>query len=411
MDPERVRQDFPFYEHAEGTPTAYLDNACTSLKPRPVVDAVAEYHAKYPVCGERSVHRLSRAVTNAVEAGRKRLARHTQTATPDDVVFTKNATEAIHVVAQGLDWHRGDVVVTTDKEHNSNFVPWLRLAETQGVRHVVVPTGEDGAFDPEAFAAAVDEAGDRLRLASLAHVSNVDGAVVPIRQAARRVHDADGLMLVDAAQSAAHGPCGLKDLDADFVALSLHKALGPSGVGALVGRAEAWEALTPVMLGGGTVTRSGPGGYELAERPARFEAGLGNYAGLVAVEAGLDYLVGLGLDAVAEHDARLNERATAGLGAIDGVRVLGPSWRDRTSIVPFLVEGVDPIDVAVYLDDAADVAVRAGAHCVHSYFERRGLTGSVRASFHAYNTVEDVDRLVVAIEALAGRLKTARASR
>lgn len=411
MDPERVRRDFPFYTTADGPATAYLDNACTTLKPAAVVDAVAEYHARFPVCGERSVHRLSRRVTQAVEAGRQRLAEHTGAAASEDVVFTKNATEAINTVAHGLDWAPGDVVITTDKEHNSNFVPWLRLADTEGVDHRVVPTADDGAFDTDRFAEAVEQAGDRLRLASLTHVSNVDGAVVPVRDAARRVHDAGGLVLVDAAQSAAHGPCGLGELDADFVALSLHKMLGPSGVGALVATESAWEAVAPLMLGGGTVAQSGPAGYELAERPARFEAGLGNYAGLVAVEAGLDYLDGLGLESVAAHDAKLNERATKALADVEGVRVLGPSWRDRTSILPFVVDGLDPLDVAVYLDERADVAVRAGAHCVHSYFERRGLTGSVRASFHTYNTADDVDRLTRAVSALADRLRTARASR
>ncbi len=410
MDPKRVRDDFPSYTMADGAPTAYLDNACTTLKPAPVVDAVAEYHAKFPVCGERSVHRLSRRVTEAVEAGRSRLAAHMQAA-PEDVVFTKNATEALNTVAQGLSWEPGDVVITTDKEHNSNFVPWLRLARTEQVVHRVVPTRDDGSFDLDAFSEAVEEAGDRLRLASLTHVSNVDGAVVSIRDAARRVHDAGGLLLVDAAQSAAHGPCGLRTLEADFVALSLHKMLGPSGVGALVATPDAWQTVSPLTLGGGTVSQSGPDGYELAERPARFEAGLGNYAGLVAVEAGLDYLAGLGLDAVAAHDARLNERATKALADIEGVQVLGPSWRDRTSIVPFVVDGLGPLDVAVYLDEHADVAVRAGAHCVHSYFERRGLTGSVRASFHAYNTPEEVDRMTEAVEALADGLRTARASR
>lgn len=411
MNPERVRQDFPFYVEADGMPTAYLDNACTTLKPAAVVDAVAEYHAKYPVCGERSVHRLSRRVTQAVEAGRERLAAHAEAAAAEDVVFTKNATEALNTVAQGLGWARGDVVITTDKEHNSNFVPWLRLAQTHGVDHVVVPTRDDGSFDMDAFSAAVDEAGERLRLASLTHVSNVDGALVPVREAAQRVHDAGGLVLVDAAQSAAHGPCGLRHLEADFVALSLHKMLGPSGLGALVATPEAWQTLSPLTLGGGTVSRSAVDGYELAERPACFEAGLGNYAGLVAVEAGLDYLVGLGLDEVASHDARLNERATKALDAVGGVRILGPPWRDRTSIVPFVVDGLGPLDVAVYLDEQADVAVRAGAHCVHSYFERRGLAGSVRASFHAYNTADDVDRLTEAVATLADGLRTARASR
>jgi cysteine desulfurase/selenocysteine lyase len=237
------------------------------------------------------------------------------------------------------------------------------------------------------------------------HVSNADGVALPVAKVAKAARAAGARVFVDAAQSAAHGPIGLDALGADFVAVSLHKMLGPSGVGALVGRPEAWDELGPFQLGGGTVVSSGPEGFELAPRPDRFEAGLSNFAGLVAVEAGLAYLTGLGWDGVAANDRRLNARATQGLQAIQGVRVIGPVASERTSIVPFVVDGLDPHDVAGYLDEAADVAVRSGAHCVHSYFARRGLTGTVRASLHAYNTPEDVDRMVAAVAQLAASVR------
>jgi cysteine desulfurase/selenocysteine lyase len=244
-----------------------------------------------------------------------------------------------------------------------------------------------------------------LRLVSLVGVSNVDGVAFPIPAIARRVHEAGALLMLDAAQSAAHQHVTLQETGADLVALSLHKMLGPSGVGALVATSEAWDTLGPWQLGGGTVSASGPEGYDLLARPARYEAGLGNFAGLVAVAPALDYLSGIGFDAIAGHDRRLNDHATRLLADIPGVTVHGPAAAQRSSIVPFTVDGLDPHDVALYLDEAADVSVRSGAHCVHSYFARRGMTGTVRASFHAYNTTQDVDRMAEALTALVASMR------
>jgi cysteine desulfurase / selenocysteine lyase len=409
MDPEWVRTRFPALAVDEGPAVAYLDNACTTLKPDVVVKAVMDYYTRFPVCGERSVHRMSNMVSVAVDEGRQALAKATQ-AQPEDVVFTKNATEAINLVASATDWRPGDVVLTSDKEHNSNFVPWVHLAKTRGVRHIAVPSAPDGGFDESTFHAALDEAGDRLRLASFVHVSNVDGVEFPAARIAKKVHENGGQLMLDVAQSAAHQAVGLARQGADFLALSLHKMMGPSGVGALVAQPEAWQGLGPYQLGGGTVSSSGADGFELLDRPQRYEAGLANYAGLVAVRAGLDFLHGLGF-AIAAHDRKLNALATKALSGFEGVTVHGPPASRRSSILPFTIEGFDPHDVALFLDESSDVAVRSGAHCVHSYFQRRGLSGTVRASFHAYNTPEDVERLIEGVRELTAARRAQHVSR
>lgn len=402
MDVERVRQDFPVL--AKDFPNGrlvYLDNACSTLKPKPVIDAVRSYYEDYPVCGERSIHRLGHEVTHRVDEGRRRLAKFLGASSPEEVLYTKNATEAINLVAHGIPWTRGDVVVTTDKEHNSNWVPWLHRRDTLGLDVRTIASRPDGTFDEAAMERVLDEAGDRLKLVSVVHASNADGVVNPVERIARAAHERGALVLVDAAQSAPHHPMDVSRLCADFVALSLHKMLGPSGVGVLWGRREALEGLGPFHLGGGTVKRSGPASYEWQDLPNRFEAGLQNYAALTAVAPTIDYLEGLGLTNVESHERMLNEHATRRLAEIPGVTVHGPEAGQRGGILPFTVEGLDSHDVAAFLDERRNVAVRSGAHCVHSYFVPRGLDGWARASFYAYNTVDEVDVFADTVAELA----------
>lgn len=402
MDAERLRQDFPVISRAfPNGPLVYLDSACTSLKPRPVIEAVRSYYEERPVCGGRSVHRLGHEVTHLVDEARESMARFVHVRAADDVVFTPNATAAIHLVAAGISWQKGDVVVTTDKEHNSNWLPWLSLRETRGVQVRTIPSAPDGRFDVAAMERVLDAAGDRLRLVSVVHTSNADGASVPVERVARAAHDRGARMLVDAAQSVPHRPVDVARLGVDYLAVSLHKMMGPSGLGALIGTAESLAALEPAILGGGTVQRSGVNDYELLAAPQRFEAGLQNYAALAAVPAALGYLSALGLDVVEAHERELNAYATRRLSDIGGVSIHGPPAAERGGILPFTIDGLGPHDVALYLDEARNVAVRSGAHCANPYFEARGLDGWVRASFYAYTTRADVDVLVDAVATLA----------
>lgn len=404
--PRDLRRDFPILsKRFDNGRLVYLDNACSTLKPRPVMDAVQAYYEEFPVCGGRSQHRLGREVSRRVESGRKALAGFIGARDPAHVVYTKNTTESINLVAHALPWKKGDVVVTTDKEHNSNWVPWLHLRDTKGVEVRTIPSRADGTFDESAMDRVFAKAGDRLRLVSVHHVSNADGVAVPIQAVAKAAHERDALVLLDAAQSAPHQKLDVSKLGADLVAASLHKMMGPSGLGFLWGRPEAWGELGPFMLGGSTVKSSRPDGFVWDDLPNRYEAGLQNYAALSAVEATVEYLSGVGMDAIAANDRALNRDVTKRLGEIPGVTVHGPGPDQRGSIVPFTVDGVDAQTVASFLDEQSNVAIRAGAHCVHSYFVPRGIAGGwARASVHAYNTKEDGAALVAGLRAIRERL-------
>lgn len=402
MDVERIRRDFPVFRRPfSNGRLVYLDNACTSLKPSVVIDEVLQYYRDYPVCGGRSIHRLGHEVTERVEAARRRLTQFLNAPDPTHVVFTKNTTEAINLVAHGLSWKKGDVVVTTDKEHNSNWVPWLRLRQTHGIDVRAVPSTPEGRFDEEALERTLRDAGDRLRLVSIVHTSNADGVSVPLARAAKLAHEFGALVLSDSAQFLPHHPTDVRRLGVDFLAASIHKMMGPSGLGFLWGDWPALDELGPFQLGGGTVKRSTAQDYEWHDLPMRFEAGLQNYAALCALPAALDYLSGIGWEDIEAHDRDLNRHATKRVQELGAATVYGPPPEERGAILPFNIEGVDAHDVALFLDEHANVAIRSGAHCVNSYFARRGLEGWARASFYLYNTWEDVDTFANGLEALA----------
>lgn len=403
MDVKRLRADFPLLRSEE--PPVYFDNACMTLKPDAVIEAVVSYYRDTPVCADRSVHRLSNRVTLAVQQARSSLARLVGAGSPEQVVFTKNATEAINHVAWGLPMRKGDVVLTSDKEHNSNLVPHQRRARLEGTRHDWFETDPEGAFDEEAFKKKVSEHRGRLGLVAVHHVSNLDGQEFPLPVVVEVAHDAGARVLVDAAQSVPSMPVDVKGLGVDYLAWSVHKMMGPTGMGCLYGTQEALGALEPRYLGGSTVATSSLDDHELLEAPQVFEAGLQDYAGILGAGAAAEYLLGLGPAAVLEHELALNKRLTRGL--LDaGVAVHGPQEAARRgSIVPFSVPGLDPHDVALYLDESADVCIRSGAHCVHSHLNARGRSeGVARASLYAYNTTEECDVVVEALSELLAKM-------
>ncbi len=405
MDIERIRKEFPILNVGAKQRPIYFDNACTSLKPQSVIDATVAYYRDTPVCGGRSVHRLGEAVSGQVEAARRRVAAFVGARVSQEIVFTKSATEAINIVANGLGLSRGDVVLTTDKEHNSNWIPWLQLRKRLGVNVVAVASAADGSFDERAYEKAVKTAGAKLRLVSMVHVSNADGAQIPAKQVADIAHEQDALLLLDCAQSIPHQPVDVRLLGADFVAASAHKMLGPSGLGFLWGTTEALDGLDPLIYGGGAVNTVKGESFEMHDVPMRFEAGLQNYAALAAFPAALEFLDKVGRDWIQSRDRMLNAHATKRLSEIDGVTLYGPSAANRGSILPFNVDGLGPHDVALYLDQAKNVAVRSGAHCVTSYFARRGIDGWVRASFYFYNRKEEIDDFANAVEQLVAGIR------
>lgn len=399
MDVEQLRKDFPVLSRPhEGKPLVYFDSACMALKPRQVIGAVVDYYENFPVCGERSVHRMAARVSLMVDEAREAAARFFNAPDPNEVVFLRNTTEGINLVARSFGLKAGDEVITGDKEHNSNLSPWHLLAKRAGVKHTVVRSGADGRFDLEALKAAVSR---RTRLVSLTHTSNLDGTSVPAREAAQVAHDAGAALLLDGAQSAPHEPIDLQGLECDFFACSVHKMCGPTGVGILWGRSEHLERMDPVNPGGSTVAETTYEGSTFLRSPRKFEGGLQDYAGIAGSKAALGYLRAAGLEEVSSHVRALNRRITKGLDGLEGLRLVGPPQADeRGAIYSFTVDGLDSHDIALMLDASANIAIRSGNHCVHSWLRAHGLKGTARASLYLYNTPAECDLFVETLRSI-----------
>ena len=402
-----VRSDFPALAPREGRPApAYLDSACMSLVPRSVLAAMEEYYRDFPGCAGRSLHRFAEEVGRRFEGSRSAHARFLGRSDPRGVVFVRNATEAINLVGNGLPWERGDRVLLSDREHNSNLVVWQRLVHERGIRIEIVPVPDDGPFDSETIEPALARG---VRLVSLFHTSNLDGRTLPIREITDRAHDRGALVLFDGCQAAPHEPVALDRWGVDFYAVSGHKMLGPTGTGVLASTPAVLADLRPLLLGGETVERTTLDSFELRPPPHRFEAGLQNYAGAIGAHAALDYLGRIGLDEVRDRQAVLNRRVTEALADEPRVRVLGPSdVTERPSIFAFTLDGIDPHDAALFLDEGHSVLVRSGMNCVHSWYDRHGLTGNVRASFYVYNEASDADALVAGVREMLERMPGGR---
>ncbi len=395
MDVGRIRKDFPLYDKdPEGL--VYLDSACQSLRPRQVIEAMDQYYTSYPACGGRSVHRLATQVSLKVDEARETIARFIGAESELEVVFTKSCTEALNTVAFGLNLERGDVVVTTDAEHNSNHVPWMELAETKGIIRRFCRSTKDGLFDMEAFNNTMDR---KVKVVSMVHTNNVNGVTIPVREISELAHDHGALMVVDGAQSAPHMHLDMERMGIDLFGMSIHKMLGPSGMGVLYGRAEHLKMLRPLMSGGGSVLETSYDHATYLPPPEKFEAGLLNYAGIIGAGAAVEYLRGVGMDEVQEHGHRLNRIMTGGLRHLEEVRLLDPIDPDkRGSICSFNVKGLTSHDVAMFLDEIGQVMIRSGSHCSHPYLTSIGLDGCARASTYIYNDEMDAKRFVDCVE-------------
>lgn len=399
-----LRDDFPTLNGED--PAVYLDNACMTLRPQPVIDAIRTYYEQSPGCGGRSVHRYANVVSRRMANCRKNLGKLFNAYQTNEIVFTKNATHSLNQVAKGLSWDEGDIVLTTDREHNSNLVPWLQLEEEQGIDHRVIASNDDNTFNMENFEKACAEAGSKLKMVSVSHVGNLDGVATPVKEIAKVAKDHGALVCIDGAQSTPHMKVDVQDLGIDFMAFSIHKMMGPSGMGGLWGRMELLENMRSIQSGGSTVDTSNYDSLKWSPPPAKFEGGLGNYAGILGTDAAIDYLTKLDLDAIHEHEVKLNSKMTSILKDVDGLSIIGPQdAKQRGGICSIILENIDAHDVAILLDEAAGVMVRSGMHCVHSWFNAKGIErGSLRASAYLYNTEDEVklfaETLVEAVEAL-----------
>lgn len=395
LDQQAIREDFPVLkrEVRPGVDLVYLDSAATSQKPLPVLQAMDTYYQAHNANIHRGVHTLAEEATGMYEEARAKIARFVGARSPREIIFTRNTTESINLVAQS--WGRkncnpGDLIILTEMEHHSNLVPWQMLAAEKQLRLEFIPVSDEGLLDLEEYRRLLDL---RPRLVAFTHMSNVLGTINPVRDIVQLAHAAGALTLIDGAQSVPHLPVNVTELDADFLAFSAHKMLGPTGIGALYGKEDLLEAMPPFLGGGDMIRKVHLRSFSPNDLPHKFEAGTPAVAEAVGFGAAVDYLSAIGMENVARHEREIIRYALEALAEIEGVRVLGPAADKKGAVASFVIEGVHPHDVAQILDRYG-IAVRAGHHCAMPLHERYKIPASTRASFYIYNTVADVDALV-----------------
>jgi cysteine desulfurase/selenocysteine lyase len=395
LDAQRLRADFPIFEQKiHGKPLAYLDSAASSQKPRQVLDTVRDFYETSYANVHRGVYTLSEKATAAYEGARETAREFVNAPAARELIFTRSATESINLVAYawGLDnLGPGDVVLVTELEHHSNFVPWQYIAKRTGAEFRMLPIDDHGELRLD----VLDElaGGGRMKVVATNLVSNSLGTVNPVARLSAWAHERDAIMVVDAAQGAPHHRVDVQELDCDFLAFSSHKLCGPTGAGALWGRAELLERMAPFNLGGHMIRQVRLEETTWGELPYKFEAGTQPIAEVVGFGAAMDYVAEVGLDAIAEYESALAGYALERLAEVGGVTTYGPPAERRAGIVSFNVEGIHPHDVAQVLDSEG-VAIRAGHHCCQPLMARLGVAATNRASFYLYTLPDEIDRLV-----------------
>jgi len=402
--PSSIREDFPaLAQEINGHPLVYFDNAATSQKPRPVLEAIQRYYERDNANVHRGIHELSNRATAAYDGARERVAQFLNAPSAKDIIFTRGTTEALNLVAAtwgATNLREGDVILLTELEHHSNLVPWQLLAQRTGARLRFIPVTDDtGELD----LSDLDERLADVKLLSLTHISNALGTINPVAELCAKAQAVGAVTLVDAAQSAGHMPLNVQSLGCDFLALSGHKVCGPTGIGALFARAELQSAMPPYQGGGEMISKVGFQTSEYHVPPHKFEAGTPNIAGAVGLHAALDYLDALGRKAIHAHDTDLAAYAKERLAEFDGIRIFGPT-EDRGGVVSFVFENVHALDLATMADQQG-VAIRIGHHCTQPLHEKLGVPATARASFYFYNTRTEVDRFIEVLQKVIQLLK------
>ena len=396
LDVDRIRGQFPLLaQTVRGKPLAYLDNAATTQKPRQVLDTLARYYAAGNANIHRGVHALSEDATEAYEGARGKVAAFLNAAEPAEIDFTRIATEGINLVAQTFGRSRlgpGDEVVISGMEHHSNIVPWQIVCEEKGARLRVAPFSDAGELLVDELEALL---GPRTRLVSIVHMSNSLGTVNPVGRVVELAHRQGVPVLVDGAQAAYHMPVDVQAIGCDFYVVTGHKLYGPTGIGALYGRRALLEAMPPYQGGGDMISSVTFEKTTYNELPHRFEAGTPHIAGAIGLGAAVDFIAGVGFDAIVPHERRLLAYATEALSAVPGLRLVGTA-ADKASILSFVLDGVHPHDIGTIVD-AEGVAIRTGHHCTQPVMDRLGVPATARASLAMYNTTGEVDQLVAAL--------------
>jgi cysteine desulfurase/selenocysteine lyase len=398
LDAARLRRDFPILQREvrPGVPLVYLDSTATTQKPLPVLQAMDDFYRRSNANIHRGVHTLAEEATAMYEQAREKVARFINAPSAEQVIFTRNATESINLVA--YTWARanlkkGGLVILTEMEHHSNLVPWHMLAAERGVDLEFVPVTDDGLLDLDVYRSLLART---PRLVAFTGMSNVLGTVTLVGEMTRLAHAAGAVVLVDGAQSVPHLPVDVQALDVDFLAFSAHKMLGPTGIGALYGKKSLLEAMPPFLGGGDMIKTVHLRNFVPNDLPHKFEAGTPAIAEAVGFGAAVDYLEAIGMDAVAAHEREMITYALGRLEEIPGVKVFGPAADKKGGVASFTLEGVHPHDVAQIVDTYG-VAVRAGHHCAQPLHEKFGIQATTRASFYIYSVKEEVDKLVEGI--------------
>ncbi len=402
LDVEAIREQFPiFRRQVRGRLLIYLDSAATSQKPQSVIDAEREFYERYNANVHRGAYLIAEEATGAYEAAREKIARFLNAPGKDSIVFTRGTTEAINLVAYSWGWanlKEGDEILLTEMEHHSNIVPWQLIAQRTGAKIKVVPITDDGLLDMDAFERLLTE---RVKLVAVTHVSNVLGTINPVREICQKAHEVGAVVLVDGAQAAPHLPVDVQAIGCDFYALSGHKMCGPTGIGVLYGRKDLLEAMPPFMGGGEMIRTVTFERTTFNDLPYKFEAGTPPIAQAIALGAAVDFLTGIGMEKIRAHEVELTSYALERLREVSGITIYGAAPPEqRGGVIAFNLNDIHPHDLATFLD-AHGICIRAGHHCAQPLMRRLNVAATARASFYLYNTPDEIDALVEALNEAA----------
>ena len=405
LDPHTIRQDFPILDqNINGNPLVYLDNAATSQTPKQVMEASTHYYTKINANIHRAVYKLAREATSAHEAARKTIATYLNAEHEHEIIFTAGTTDSINLVSNTLALSgkisRGDTIIISAMEHHSNIVPWQMLCQRSGASLKIIPVHDDGTLDMEAYQ---DMLNDTVKMVAVNHVSNSLGTINPVHSIISQAKQYNALVLIDGAQAAPHMNIDVQAIGCDFYTFSAHKIYGPTGIGILYGLENILNELPPWRGGGEMIKEVTFDHTTYNDLPFKYEAGTPDIEGAIAMAAAINYMNTLGMENIAAHENKLEQRATAALQDIEGIKLYGTS-PDKAAVVSFLIEGIHHYDLGTLLDQMG-IAVRTGHHCCQPLMARFGITGTVRASFAAYNTEQEVDSFIAAVKKAAMMLR------
>lgn len=386
---DKIREDFPILK----TGVIYLDSAASSLTPKVVLDKMLEYYLEYRSNIERGLYEFSQKASEEYEITRETVAKFLGAKSSDEIVFVKNTTEAINIVAHSLSFKKKDKIVTTLIEHHSNLLPWIRCKERYGAKVELIKPNVEGLFDLSDFEKAID---DKTKIVAITHVSNVLGVITPVKEVAEIAHEHGALMLIDGAQSTPHMKINVRSLGCDFFAFSGHKMCGPTGSGGLYIREELIKTLNPMYVGGGTVELVELDRFKLKDDPSKFETGTPPIAEVIGLKAAVEYLTSIGIEKIEHYEKKLSERIYEGLMKIPKVEVYGPEPKFKLGVTSFNIANLSPHDVALILDSTAKIAVRSGMHCAQPLVRHilGKPQGTVRVSTYLYNKVEEIEKFL-----------------